>query len=231
VTGLAFALLLQSATPVAAPPLPDAVLATQRGGFRLPNGIDIALAVQTDTAVNGLAVLRTVFRVDQGAPTLTVYAPKAGESVAAPSTSGTTQSTAMTSAQPTVSFDNRSGVRISPGLPNVGLAVGTSVTKWSDDVPKGLAEVSSGAVTDNGTITHQVRGGLQTVTLDAKDLTVTHLAGNAFGSAVANSGSDRAIDTATSVSIDLRNAGPDVLGSTMFRIQDIANDAVGMRVR
>ena len=67
-------LLLLLAGQVA--PLSDAELARQRGGFRLPNGVDVALTVQTQTAVDGAVVLRTVFRADQGAPTLTVFTPK-----------------------------------------------------------------------------------------------------------------------------------------------------------
>ena len=58
--------------------LTDAELARQRGGFRLPNGIDVAMTVQTQSAVDGLVVLKTVFRADQGQPALTVLAPARG---------------------------------------------------------------------------------------------------------------------------------------------------------
>ena len=53
--------------------------------------------------------------------------------------------------------------------------------------------------------------------------------GGAFGSAILNSGSDRTISTATTVSIDLRNAGPEVLGSALLRIEDVAIGALTTR--
>ncbi len=44
-------LLLQAvaaqAAPFQAPEVPNAVLATQRGGIRLPNGIDVTLSIDT----------------------------------------------------------------------------------------------------------------------------------------------------------------------------------------
>jgi hypothetical protein len=61
------------------------------------------------------------------------------------------------------------------------------------------------------------------------DIRIFHLTRNAIGSAITNTGSDRAIDTHTSVSIDLRNAGPDVLGSAMLRVEDVALGALASR--
>ena len=61
------------------------------------------------------------------------------------------------------------------------------------------------------------------------DIRIVHLTGNAIGSAIANMGSDRAIDTQTTLSIDLRNAGPDVLGSTMLRVEDVGIGALTSR--
>ena len=95
----------------------------------------------------------------------------------------------------------------------------------------GLAPIASGTTTDNGLVTAASNGALRTVTLDGPDLTITHLAGTAFGSAILNAGSDRAIDTQTAVSIDLSNAGPDVLGSSMFKIQDLAIATAALRAQ
>ena len=81
-SGLVLLLLAQVAAPelppIAAAPVADPILAEQRGGFRLPSGIDVALSVQTQTAVNGAVLLRTVFQIDQGAPNFTIYAAQAG---------------------------------------------------------------------------------------------------------------------------------------------------------
>ena len=229
-SGLLLLLLAQAAAtpPIAAAPVADPILAEQRGGFRLPNGIDVALSVQTQTAVNGAVLLRTVFQIDQGSPTFTIYAAKPGETVAASAAGGDTP-VARTST-PIISYDRTTGLQVQPGAISSPLLVSAKPAAPTA-LPAGLTEVAAGAVTDAGAITDTTRNGVRTVSLNGADLTITHLAGNAFGSAIANSGSDRAIDTQTTVSINLSNAGPDVLGSAMFRVQDIALDAVAMRVR
>ena len=209
--------------PIAAPRVPDVELATQRGGFQLPNGIDVALTVQTQTSLNGAVVLRTVFRADQGPTSLTVFAPKAGETVAA-AARGTAGG--GTVAMPTITYDSRTGLQVTPGA-GTPLAVSAGAAAAAGE--SGLAQVAAGAVTDNGTIGQSVRGGLQSTDLRSDDLTITHLAGSAFGSAILNSGSDRAIDTQTTVGIDLHNAGATLLASAALRIEDVAVDAMALR--
>lgn len=206
----------QGAAPYTAPAVPDPVLADERGGFRLPNGIDVALTVQTDTAVNGALVLRTVFRADQGSPTLSSYLPQEGQTVAIGRAAG--GGTAQTA--PTISFDARGGIQVTPGIATVAAAVGTS-----QDVAVAAADLRDAG----DAVTRDTSGAVRTVTLAGGDLSVTHFAGNAFGSAIANTGSNRAIDTATSVSIDLGQAGPDVLGSAMLRVEGVAVEALRMR--
>lgn len=209
--------------PLAAASLPDTDLATQRGGFTLPNGIDVALTVQTQTSLDGAVVLRTVFRADQGPATLTVYAPKSGETVAAARGTAAASATAM----PTVTYDGRTGILVTPvNAPNVAV---TARGGAGAALEPGLTQVTGGAVTDNGAISQSVRGGLQSAELRADDLTIAHLAGSAFGSAIANSGSDRAIETQTTVGIDISNAGAQLLGSAALRIEDMAVDAVALR--
>lgn len=208
-------------------PVPDEALANERGGFLLPGGIDVALTVQTQTAVNGAIVLRTVFQASQGAPTLTVYAPKAGETVAAPTASVATQGQQATGA-PVVTYDSR-GLQVTPSVaaPAIALAAGAK----SGEVPQGLQAITGGA-TDNGTITQGAQGGVRTVELSGSDLTVTHLAGNAFGSAIANSGSNRTIDTQTSVAIDLGASGAELMaGSALLRVSEVAGAATAMRAQ
>lgn len=217
-----FLLMLAQDVPLAAVSVPDAELASARGGFSLPGGIDVALTVQTQTAINGAIVLRSVFRADQGTPTLTVYAPKSGETVAA----GQVTSTAAGTGMPTITYDGRGGLQITPaaGGPAVAIASATA----AGNVPAGLDRVAPGASlqTDNGTVSQATNAGLQTAELRAADLSITHLAGTAFGSAIANSGSDRAIDTQTSVGIDLHNVGPTIMASAMLRVEDVATSAM-----
>lgn len=224
-------MLLGQGAPIAATALPDHELAVQRGGFRLPNGVDVALTVQTQTAIDGAVVLRTVFRADQGAPTLTVSTPRAGETVVA---QGHGAGATAGGAAPMVSYDPRSGIQITPGWGAPAVSVSSGTVRAAAAAAEGLQPVDAGGagvVTDAGQVTASRVGGLDSVQLKAADLTVTHFAGNAFGSAIANSGNDRAIDTQTTVSIDLSNAGPDVIGSAMLRVQDLGSAVSVMRAQ
>ena len=213
--------------------LTDAELARQRGGFRLPNGIDVAMTVQTQSAVDGLVVLKTVFRADQGQPALTVLAPRPGQQVAAPLPATTTASSANSG--PNVTYDSRNGIQISSGGggPAVTLsAAGMAATPLAGTAD-GLTAIDvgpGGVATDAGVVSAATQGAIRSVELTAKDLSITHFAGSAFGSAIANSGSDRTIDTQTAVTIDLANAGPDVLGSALLRVDSIATDALASRM-
>ncbi|RZM34130.1 MAG: hypothetical protein EOP67_18725 [Sphingomonas sp.] len=214
-------MLLAQDVPLAAVSVPDEELATQRGGFTLPNGIDVALTVQTQTVINGAVVLRTVFRADQGAPTLTVYAPKTGETVAADRVT----TVGGTAGLPTVTYDGRGGLQVTPAVGGPGVSVASGSANAA--VPAGLAVLAAGgSITDNGTVSQTTTGGLQTAELRTADLSITHLAGTAFGSAIANSGSDRTIDTQTSVGLDLRNVDSTVLASAMLRVEDVASAAM-----
>jgi hypothetical protein len=212
-------LLLAQDVPLAATSVTDAELAAARGGFMLPNGIDVALTVQTQTAVNGAVVLRSVFRADQGTPTLTVYAPKSGEIVVSERIS----SVGGVAGTPTITYDGRGGLQINPAAGSPGPTVRATVT---DAAAAGLEAISGSIDTANGTVSQTATGGLQTAELRATDLSITHLAGTAFGSAIANSGSDRAIDTTTSVGLDLRGVDATVLASAMLRVEDVATAAM-----
>lgn len=220
--------------PVEGRALPDHELAAQRGGFRLPSGIDVALTVQTQTAIDGAVVLRTVFRADQGAPTLTVSTPRAGEVVVAqPSAAPTsTGATAMV-----ISYDPRSGIQATPGASVPAVSVTSGAVRTAAAAAEGLQAVDAsgtGVTTDAGVVTAARTGGIDTVQLKAADLTVIHLAGSAFGSAIANSGNDRAIDTQTTISIDLSNVGADVTGAidaAMVRVQDLGSAVSAMRAQ
>ncbi|MBC7284911.1 hypothetical protein [Hoeflea sp.] len=72
------------AGPFQAERVPDSVLAAQRGGLRLPGGIDVHLSIDTVTAVDGRIVLQTVTRIAEGSPVVSAYAPAEGQSVAPP---------------------------------------------------------------------------------------------------------------------------------------------------
>ncbi|MFD1787037.1 hypothetical protein ACFSC3_05575 [Sphingomonas floccifaciens] len=205
-----------------APVASDDELAGMRGGFRLPSGIDIAMTVQTQTAIDGQIALRTVFKIDQGAPTLVAYVPRAGTSVAIERTAADPRAAA---ANPTITYDNRTGIRVTPGLAN-SVGVGSGGVQDLGDIPAGLVEAGAGSG-----VAIDARGGVKTARIDSADLMIVHVAGQAFGSAIANTANDRAIDTQTSVAIQVGNAAPDVIGSSLFRTQGVALDALAGRLR
>ena len=234
---IAALLLAAQAVALAAAPAPDfsgsrlsdAELASLRGGIRLPNGIDLALTVQTQTAINGAVVLQTVYAIDKGPAQLTVYAAPQGNAAAPAAGQARTAPTAMT---PVVSYDARTGLTVTQGFGGFPVTVGTGGSAGSLKVAEGLEMVDPSAKpqTASGVVSADSAGLLQTVTLTGQDFSIAHLAGAAFGSAVANSGSDRTIDTITSISLDLGGAGPDVLGSAMLRVEDVALGALGSRM-
>ncbi|MDT0575623.1 hypothetical protein RM533_05445 [Croceicoccus sp. F390] len=220
---------LATASPVfSVPAEPDGVLAQQRGGIRLPSGIDAALTVQTQTALNGDIVLQTVVKIDKGAPVFTTYVPGPGEKVPGqqlPNTAAT--------GSPAIAFDGKGGFQISAGSGTLPVTVTTGAPGAGAGLPAGLQAVDSAGpvATDNGLVMSQTgSNGLQNVQLSGSDFTIIHFGVNAFGSAIFNTGSDRVIDTATIVSIDLDNAGPDVLGSAMLRVESVALDALASRL-
>lgn len=214
---------LVAADPFAQAAVPDPELAELRGGFRLPGGIDVAMTIDTQTAIDGAVVLRTVFRADGGQPSLSVYTPREGEAVAA-GPRGTP--VAGTPPTPVVTYDRQGGIQVSTAG---GAAPGVSLGGGAGPIQPGLEIVSptdAGIATDAGTVAERTQGALRVVELTGKDLSIAHIAGGAFGSAIANAGNDRVIDTETRVSIDLAGAGPDVIGSSMLRAQDITADAL-----
>ena len=211
--------------------LSDEELSALRGGFRLPNGVDVALTVQSQTAIDGATVLRTVFRADQGTPQFAIFVPKSGEKVAAPGSDRVSMASSSSGLNiPIVSYDSRSGVHIvqTQSAPTVSVTSGMSESSSLT----GLEQVSAdgqGVVTDSGFVSQSSQNGLLRAQLQSPDITIQHLAGNAFGSAVANSGSDRMIDTQTSVNIELGNVGALLSQSAALRVDNIISDALRNR--
>ena len=205
--------------------VPDEVLAVQRGGIRLPSGIDVALSIDTLTAVDGAIVLQTVTKIDEGGPLTRVFAPEEGQTVAAP------HAAAMTSAQPVVTYDRQNGLQITTGGTMPALSISSRNGQAGQEIAAGLQQVDLAAPveTASGTLLARTGEGLQGVELRGVDINILHLTGGAYGSAIVNMGSDRAIDTFTELSVDLHNAGPDVLGSTMLRIESLAIEAMAAR--
>lgn len=161
------------ASPFGKPPVEDAALGAMRGGFALPGGLDVAIAVQSSTSVDGRPILTTLFTADRGPAALSVFA-------------GGTR------------------VEIGPG---------------------------GGAETAAGTIRVERSGSGAEVALSSADLDLRHLAGQTYGSITANRANDVSIDTATVITLEIRNASAMNLGSTMFRVEAAALDTATRLVR
>ena len=208
-------------------PLPDAILAEHRGAFRLPGGLDIGIAVRTQTAVDGRVVLATVFTVADGRASFTPYVARSGETVMA-QPSAPVAANRGSGEGPRVAFDSRSGITVLPGtsmVPGVAVSAGPSAR----ELPAGLVEAGAGTI-ESGTLSASADGPVRRIELQGQEISITHLAGGAFGSAIANTGSDRTVETVTSVGIDVRNASPDNLGSTFLQVGDLAADAMARRI-
>lgn len=186
------------------PPVSEEALSEMRGGFALPGGLDVAVAVQTDTLVNGTLLLRSVYVVDKGPATITVF----GRTGDAPATA------------PTVETSSR------------GVTTSFTVTGKAADLggaPEGLTELGlvqggPSAAAGGGSVRLEKAGSGSQVILDRATLEVRHLAGQAYGSAIANRGNDITIDTVTNINIDVKNATPLNIGSSMLRVDALVTD-------
>ena len=220
----------------AAPAVSDADLAGSTGKFTLPNGVELALAVTSDTVVNGELILRTVFTVDTSAQ-LTVLgreSPGAGTGYgsAANGGPGTLVPTGVT-----VSLDRQSGIQTITPTYTVQQNANVSVGSPAPDADAlGLTKLP---VTPGGPAVQTIDGAVSVktlangslVTLAGDRLSVSDLVGQSVATAITNSANDRTFDTVTDISIDLRNVQPYLLGSAAMRVDDLALDATRGMIR
>lgn len=187
-----------------APPVSDGELAEARGGFMLPGGIDVSIAVQSDTRVNGVLLLRTIFVADVGPATLSVFG-RTGEAPQAQSAGPASGSSTS------VSIGN--AARISVGDDQDGL------------VRLDLTEGGTGIAAAGGVVRVERLGAGAQIVLDQATLDVRHLVGQSYGTIAANRGNDVAIDTSTIINLDLQNVTPLNVGSALFRAGALGMDA------
>lgn len=218
--------LLLAAAVIAGVPVPEPELATMRGGVALPNGLNVAIAIQTDTRVDGALLLRSVYRVDNGAPMLAVYAPEAGSETRAPSTA-TAAGSVPTGL--TVRFDRQNGTQFSAlagATPIVTISRG-SATAGTDasSTPIALSPDGAAVAVPGGSLSLGALPNGQRVNLVGDGIEVSHLVGNAIGSIISNSGNDRVIDSSTTLGLDISGATAANLGSSMLRVDTLVGDA------
>jgi hypothetical protein len=231
---LAAAALLSPAAACAqaepGPPLTELELAQVTGKFLLPNGVELALSITSDTVVNGQAVLRTVLTLDQGQQ-VKVFG-RDGSAPGAAYPAGTPAAPMAVA----VSLDRRSGLgTITPVI--VAPGGGTSVNAPTPDAHAlgltllPLAAGGPAVATADGLVSlAAVRGGTQ-VTLAGDQYGVAHVVGDTVATALVNSGNNRTFDNVTNVAIDLKGALPYQSGAAALRVDALALEATGRMMR
>ncbi len=241
-TGLLIGLVLpvaaagDPAESVSAPRLTDAELAKVTGKFVLPNGVELALSVTSDTVVNGQLILRTVLTVDRSTQ-LQVFGRTGQESTVA--YTGTAESDrAPMPMGVVVEFDRKSGLQTV--TPTFSVARGSTVTLGAvSEEPQalGLAALpllpgGPAISTADGVVSlAAAQNGSQQVTFVGDQLSVVNLVGQSIATALANTANDRTLDSVTNVAIDVRNLAPYQVGMAQLRIDALAVDATRGMIR
>ena len=211
------------------PRVADRELAAMRGGMRLPNGLDVAIGIDIQTRIDGQLALHTSYESEGPNAGVRVFTdgydnhdnPPAGSVVV--TMPGPNAPTVIVDRSPT-------GTTIAPG--GVTRADGLAVTLTDTGWPTGAGEmqvpvVAGGppVVTGPGAFS-LTEGSAGTISkLVTATLEIDHLIGQATGVVVANTGSDRVIDTVSAVKIDVQGFSPAVL-SGVFDAQRAALEAV-----
>ena len=215
-------------------PVADTELATYYGKFIAPGGIDLAMAVQSDTAVDGQLVLRSIFTADHGPPSIQVFAPLPGTfGPAVQSVAGRGDAQTLPQNQSVSIMVDRTGANsavvpvpagstLSPQV-MIGKAEQTSLPPDNTGLaPVVLSPNGAAAQTGAGAVSAVDTNNGTRVILDGAGLSISHLMGGAAGSFIVNTANNRTIDTVTTVSIGIRNAEVLSMGSAMLRIDGIA---------
>jgi len=219
------------------PPVSDETLADSYGKFLAPGGIELAMSVLSDTAVDGHLVLRSVFTVDKGPPSLQVYAPAVGTQ--GPAVQGSASNGATGAKQTSgvsVQVDRAGGITTvrpvyTAPAPTVSVNAGPASQSDAQIALVPVAPQDEPVATGAGTVTTTPLPGGARVTLDAGGLAISHLVGSAIGTVIANTTNDRTIDTVTTVQLDLHNAGAIITGSSLLRVDAVATAATRAMIR
>lgn len=216
--------------PFAVDRVPDPELAAMRGGMHLPNGFDVAIGIDIQTRVDGILVLHTIYASDGPVVGTRVYTDGANAARYAPAT--VTVTSPLTSGAPVIVTDRSpTGTTVAPGSPSpaatVNLVNGIQATWLTAEGQTEVPVTQGGPAVTTGPGTFSLSSGDNGVisTLDTQGLQITHLIGQATGAVIANTANDRAIDTISSVNIDLQGASPALMGA-IFTADRLAIEAV-----
>ena len=243
--GASFTIAALVATPVnahdapfdMATAVPEAELAEQRGGMTLPNGIDIALTAQIDTARDGTLILRSVLEIIGNTQTVAVYAPAPGHTGPAFTAPAAPVPEAVVAPQVVIDQDGRVATA-TPGflLPVNQVSVGASNSTGIGGAPEGLTALplAAGAPavqTAAGLVTLTMAGGNTQVVLDGPQLDIVQLLGGAFGTVTANMADNTQIESATLLSIELSNTEAVSVANRTLQVQDLVLDTVRLGIQ
>lgn len=212
--------------------LTDAELARITGKFILPNGVELALTVTSDTVVDGQLLLRTVLTVDKTAAVQVLG--RQGGTAAIPYAATTVTAAA---GGVTVAMDRRSGIQTV--TPTVSVASGPSVSlgvpsQSAEDLGLSKLALTPGgpavATADGVVSLETVRNGTR-VAFAGDQLAVVNLVGQSVATAVLNSADNRTLDTVTNITIDARNLAPYQAGAAQLRVGDLAIEATRGMIR
>jgi hypothetical protein len=180
----------------------DAALQTMRGGVALPGGLNVAIGIAIETRVDGQLALRTQFSTETSG--IQVYA---GGAV-----TGASSVAAAARTTPSIQYDRNAigtTVVLVPATTfnaiNVGSGIGNSLPATTGTaLPVSVG--GPGVFTALGTVRLLGTATGNIAELAGPDLVIQQAIGQATGAIVANSANNRAIDTATFVSINVRGA-------------------------
>lgn len=178
---------------------PDDRLDAVRGGFLLPNGMDIGLGITVDTLIDGRPALSTVLTIDN-ASHLTIF------------TGGDMQQQSSTTGILVAGPNGPSLVRITQ---DASPASGISGRQPVAVLPNGAP-----VQTPWGAVQLAQSDGQATVLLIGDGLELRHMIGTATGALVANTVSDRVIDTMVTVDLDIRHSAIPT-GAMMLRLDTL----------
>ena len=207
---LALALSVVQPIVVKAPPpslfdsprVPDAELGEMRGGFDLPNGLDIAIGIDVQTRIDGALALHTVYSSEGPDAGVHVYS---GDGGPASGSGGTSVAGAADGTGVSVSRSaNGATVVSTPSTPAVTIVSNASPASAGGNA---LPLTANGAPVQTASgsysLTSTDRGDV--VTYAGPSIEVQHLIGQAAGVVIANTANNRTIDTTSTINIDMQN--------------------------
>jgi len=221
--------------PYDAPRLPDPALAELRGGISLPNGLQVAIGIDIQTRVDTVLVLHTVYASDGPTAGVRVYTEAVDPGRVAPGTVVVRNPGENWGPSVVVTRTPAAGTSIVPGPASSPAAVNLveadpgSWLNGIDQTPIPLDANGAPTLRHEGSLRLTADANGSVVQLETSDLQVRHLIGQATGTAIANTGNDRAVETISSVNIDLQGGAPLAALAGAFVADRIALDVMGNR--